>query len=600
MKLPRRSPFLGSRQAELLAVYRQLYPDSAYTRDLPSTSDRWTPKDRREALSVVQLWLNRSACPFAVETTAALAQSLLLDQHMQQVAASASATEAMFAMEQMGGGVELGVRVNYSMALIRFVNSIVDSYQTGGFAQSIAVIAQRIGLPLWFVELRHAATHEELPSLDVCREATRHALQWLDDNFWIPQLFLGPAPVGGTAASMQHRADVLPAEQGEVDIGDEEEVRRQAEERDKAVSDVCTALKSYRDLSKRVLRDKSLANASRDELRKYARQVATFVHRRRTAHAAFTDQILDLGSNSRSNKHDVDLTSSVQSEDADECTRSALDQLVAELVKPGGLIPQTKTKRVAADAATDDIVLPTATGAIWDPLLAFLCETFGQAFATALVDELVRIVSHVIDDTQIDAEAAQDAWKRKSYANRSFRNTADAWIRHLVAGPVGPSSILLSSRNTPAPNSARTLISASQVAQRCFVRQTPTLVPLLSFLCTQDAQLDTRIGSLLHLLQIDQSVDWDTSTSQQQVATTGTQFEDAQLDEMHERLRKLQQFKPPTSSTRKVAAAANIEPPQTPAEAAAYPAGWRLAPSTWTPTPLGCINNTIPDLFLDI
>jgi ribosomal biogenesis protein LAS1 len=39
------------------------------------------------------------------------------------------------------------------------------------YAQSIAHIAARIGLPLWFVELRHAATHEELPSLSVLREA---------------------------------------------------------------------------------------------------------------------------------------------------------------------------------------------------------------------------------------------------------------------------------------------------------------------------------------------------------------------------------------------------------------------------------------------
>ena len=52
-----------------------------------------------------------------------------------------------------------------------FVNALVDAHQTGMYAQSIAHIAARIGLPLWFVELRHAATHEELPSLSVLREA---------------------------------------------------------------------------------------------------------------------------------------------------------------------------------------------------------------------------------------------------------------------------------------------------------------------------------------------------------------------------------------------------------------------------------------------
>jgi ribosomal biogenesis protein LAS1 len=30
-----------------------------------------------------------------------------------------------------------------------------------------------LGLPSWFVELRHAATHEDLPSIDLLREAAR-------------------------------------------------------------------------------------------------------------------------------------------------------------------------------------------------------------------------------------------------------------------------------------------------------------------------------------------------------------------------------------------------------------------------------------------
>lgn len=54
--------------------------------------------------------------------------------------------------------------------ILSFVNSLVDTYQTGAYAQSIGAIAARIGLPLWFVEIRHAATHEDLPSLEVARE----------------------------------------------------------------------------------------------------------------------------------------------------------------------------------------------------------------------------------------------------------------------------------------------------------------------------------------------------------------------------------------------------------------------------------------------
>lgn len=55
----------------------------------------------------------------------------------------------------------------------RFVNSLVDPLQTTYFARSIASLAQQIQLPLWFVELRHQATHENLPSLGVLRDAAR-------------------------------------------------------------------------------------------------------------------------------------------------------------------------------------------------------------------------------------------------------------------------------------------------------------------------------------------------------------------------------------------------------------------------------------------
>lgn len=37
----------------------------------------------------------------------------------------------------------------------------------------MASLAAQLGLPLWFVELRHAATHEDLPGISVLRDAAR-------------------------------------------------------------------------------------------------------------------------------------------------------------------------------------------------------------------------------------------------------------------------------------------------------------------------------------------------------------------------------------------------------------------------------------------
>lgn len=48
---------------------------------------------------------------------------------------------------------------------------MVDPLQTGSIARATSEIAERLGLPLWFVELRHAATHEHLPGISVLREA---------------------------------------------------------------------------------------------------------------------------------------------------------------------------------------------------------------------------------------------------------------------------------------------------------------------------------------------------------------------------------------------------------------------------------------------
>ncbi|TVY80687.1 Pre-rRNA-processing protein las1, partial [Lachnellula suecica] len=45
-------------------------------------------------------------------------------------------------------------------------------------------LAKTIGLPATYVELRHQATHEELPSLSKLRTATQKALRWIWDYYW--------------------------------------------------------------------------------------------------------------------------------------------------------------------------------------------------------------------------------------------------------------------------------------------------------------------------------------------------------------------------------------------------------------------------------
>jgi ribosomal biogenesis protein LAS1 len=67
----------------------------------------------------------------------------------------------------------LSLRQSHATALIRLVNGLVDPLQAGAYARSILSIAAQIGFPAWLVELRHAATHEDLPSLELLRDGAK-------------------------------------------------------------------------------------------------------------------------------------------------------------------------------------------------------------------------------------------------------------------------------------------------------------------------------------------------------------------------------------------------------------------------------------------
>jgi ribosomal biogenesis protein LAS1 len=77
----------------------------------------------------------------------------------------------------------LYLRQAYAAAIIRLVNGFVDPLQYGAYARSIASIAHQLGLPQWLVELRHASTHEELPSLELLREAANEVYLTISNVF---------------------------------------------------------------------------------------------------------------------------------------------------------------------------------------------------------------------------------------------------------------------------------------------------------------------------------------------------------------------------------------------------------------------------------
>ncbi|KAG9237728.1 Las1-like-domain-containing protein [Amylocarpus encephaloides] len=137
--------------AELLAVRGALYGTEA-----PA---------RREAVERVGVWMQRGNCPHLVESTALLVSAVLNDRR--------------------GGNERFCVRAAYGGAFSRFVTGLLDSHQTRQKKIPMYTLAKTLGLPATYVELRHQATHEELPSLPKLRTATEKALGWIWEYYWV-------------------------------------------------------------------------------------------------------------------------------------------------------------------------------------------------------------------------------------------------------------------------------------------------------------------------------------------------------------------------------------------------------------------------------
>ncbi|KAK1494668.1 hydroxyacylglutathione hydrolase [Colletotrichum cuscutae] len=117
----------------------------------------------------------------------------------------------------------------------RFVTGLLDGHQDKQRKLSMYSVAKTIGLPATFVELRHQATHETLPSLAKLRSAARKALVWIWEYYWQhlgPNEVVSQAPertgpvavAAGSAAPV--RREVVVAFLEEQDAGRRAEMRK--------------------------------------------------------------------------------------------------------------------------------------------------------------------------------------------------------------------------------------------------------------------------------------------------------------------------------------------------------------------------------------
>lgn len=120
-----------------------------------------------QALHTVDVWRIRGRVPMAVDATATLRRISRLDE---------------------GGTLDAQtMRLQYSLAIVRFVNGVTDAAQKGRVAASVAGLALQAGVPRLLVDIRHESTHNELPTIGVLRLAAEQALEWLQQWYWEAQ-----------------------------------------------------------------------------------------------------------------------------------------------------------------------------------------------------------------------------------------------------------------------------------------------------------------------------------------------------------------------------------------------------------------------------
>lgn len=146
--------------SELLRVRDWFFPNSA------SGEQHADADQRKKAFEQVSAWKLRGNLPHAVESTWLLTEAILIDgKPGEQI--------PVFA-----------IKASYITAISRFVTGLLDAQQESKYKVSMYTQAQKIGLPALFVDIRHEATHGDMPNLTNLRSAADRALGWLWDDYW--------------------------------------------------------------------------------------------------------------------------------------------------------------------------------------------------------------------------------------------------------------------------------------------------------------------------------------------------------------------------------------------------------------------------------
>ncbi|KAI0252650.1 Las1-like-domain-containing protein [Lactifluus subvellereus] len=347
MQLPRRVPWATLAELDQLCLW--VYSEDAHD------SSRILAIERKK----LSAWKFMMPLPHALESLLSLLVAIGQDK-------------------ASGAGLSssLSLRQTYATAVIRLVNGLVDPLQMGTYARSIQSIATQIGLPTWLVELRHAATHEDLPSLELLRDGAKESLSWLLHNYFLPTL--NPA-----LARALPRPSIRPLD---------------------------PLLRQYKSLLKVVSRDASLRARHEADISGVLREIERWVAEARVAADAATSE---FACRPRDGYGQAAAGESAGTEDDEPEPREtwALDRLCEALLARGVLVPVSRKKRVSPKGLHYP---PPPLLAIWIPLLESLAANHVHFHAALLSHILARLLADDPHDDEGD-DAAAAAAERASY-----------------------------------------------------------------------------------------------------------------------------------------------------------------------------------------
>ncbi|KAF8577862.1 Las1-domain-containing protein [Ramaria rubella] len=348
MRLPKRVPW--SSPSELEQVYSWIY---ASEEDATS---------KTLAVNRLVAWKASTALPHALEATLSILIVIMQDEHYSNASTLHSSS--------------LVLRQSYSLALIRLVNGLVDPLQQGAYARPISSIATQIGLPLWLVELRHASTHEDLPSLELLREGAREAMSWLLHNYFLPTL----SPVNQSTAPSPTLTPLSPL------------------------------LSQYKQLLKATTRDASLKSRFKSEVMRILRDVERWISEARAAASL------------------VNFDADTQYDEEDEQERWALERLCDALIGRGGLVPVSKRKRPSSLQGLT-VPIPQLIS-LWSPLILHV-HSRHPTFPSVLIS---RITTQLFSSskTPVDLGTTELVPSNVSAGDPTYDHTLASWALWIV------------------------------------------------------------------------------------------------------------------------------------------------------------------------